>query len=244
MPCVLLIDDDEAFGRAMMRSIQRQGHTALWSKSYAQAKALLSASTTPRIGYALVDDRLPDGSGLDLLDLLEALQPRPLSVLLSAFCTLERALAALRVDRLLLPKPDTPSRMLELLSVLEARQSASSRAIRQLHEGGTHISFGPFTLASQGLRAPTGTIPLHKPSLAILRFLIDRSERFTSAADIARDLLGRRDDAGQALARRQIADTRRALGEYSWLIQTTPKQGYRVAERAFVSPNGSLAEHE
>jgi hypothetical protein len=137
----------------------------------------------------------------------------------------ERAHFALQHGQILLPKPRDLAQILDLLALLQ--RTGTPRIVPRL---------GPNTLAGEeedwildddGLRTPTGFIPLGRPSRAILNALM-RSPGFVSSTDLAR-ALDRRDYAGPAMVRRRIADTRRALGEYSWLIESLPKHGYRLA---------------
>lgn len=234
VPHLLLVDDDKMFGRAMVRALSVHGCSVTWARSCAEAREVIEADGGLRLYYAIVDDRLGDGFGLELLPMLDALRPRPRTVLISAHLSAERAIAALRAKRVILPKPRTPSELIELLAVVEERViSVENHASSSTCGRG----FGAFALNAQGLLTGTGFLPLPRASLAVLRFLLSRSDCFLSAAEVARDFLGRRDEAGQALVRRQIANLRRSLGPQAWIVESVPKLGYRIDPRA-LDPQG------
>lgn len=233
-PDVLLVEDNILSARSIVRILAHAGHVVLWVQSCTEARHLLTANPAPTFAYALCDDHFADGSGLDLLPLLDALDPRPATVLYTAFISEHRLLAAFRAGRTLLAKPTTPAGLRELLSILDQKRTADPDRLGEpsaVH--GEEHAFGAFALASQGMRTAEGFVALHVNSIAILRFLLVRSLRFTTGAEVARELLGRRDSAGAALARRRIADARRALGPHHWLIESVSKRGYRIDPRAF-----------
>jgi ActR/RegA family two-component response regulator len=215
---VVLVDDDRCFGRALARDLELRGLTVLWLRSFGAAAAGLSASSDT-FRYALVDDLLGDGYGVDLLPLLDARSPPPATALFTADVSTARALQVLRAGRTLLPKPATRDEIGTLLQTLDqlGRQVAPR--------------FAPqLTLDSHGLGTPTGYVLLPRTALLLVRYLATRAERFTPASEVAANLLNRRDAAGAVLIRRHVADARRVLGPYSWLIASDPKRGYRIAQ--------------
>jgi DNA-binding response OmpR family regulator len=222
---LLLVEDDPVYGRALIRALSGGGFSTHWAQTCAEARRMIANG--PSLSYALVDDRLGDGFGLDLLPLLDALRPKPCIALVSAHLSAERAMAALRADRLALPKPVTPAGVLELLALLERRQLVRSASLDRL-------VFGAFVLDAEGLRAPDGLRPLCASSIALLRYLLMREpDGYLKAADIAVRLLNRRDSAGHDLVRRQVANLRRSLGPHAWLVASVAKRGYRIDPRAF-----------
>lgn len=227
--CCLLVEDDPVFGRSMMRVLSNRRFTTLWARSCDDARKILESEAPPRLRYALVDDRLPDGSGLDLLPLVDRLEPAPRVALFSAFFSRERALAALQAHRVLLPKPTEPSQLRHLLAALDGFESTSSAPDLDATPYKQHDDREHLILTTEGLRTHTDLLPLRGPARETLCFLIERRGRLASSAEIARELLRRRDTAASDLVRRRVADLRRALGPYGWLIESIPKCGYRIA---------------
>lgn len=234
---VLLIEDDCVFGRSTMRALSDRGVFVTWVESCAEARALASKRAVPSFDYVLVDDQLGDGFGLEILPLFEAFRPPPRIALLSAHPSSDRALAALRAHRALLPKPRTPSEWMELLAILDD----SETPVEQPSQGISEQVFGGFRLEQRGLHTPTGFLPLGRASTAMLRFLLSQTGDFLTAAEVAREFFRRNDEAGQALVRRQIANLRRSLDCYAWVVASLPKRGYRIDPRAFDPAAGNAA---
>jgi len=61
---VLVVDDDKAFGRFAMAALESRGHDVDWAGCIQQALGSLCAS---RYDVVIIDLRLPDGNGLQLL---------------------------------------------------------------------------------------------------------------------------------------------------------------------------------
>jgi two-component system KDP operon response regulator KdpE len=83
----LLIVDDHDMSRSLLHAIISRSQHALLKEartsdaaSLAEARAALTAG---RFDVVLLDVHLPDGSGLDLLSDLTALQPRPVVIALT-----------------------------------------------------------------------------------------------------------------------------------------------------------------
>ena len=62
-----LVEDDELYARAMVRALASEKIETEWVRTWAAAMERLSACTQKPWDYAIVDDRLPDGYGLELL---------------------------------------------------------------------------------------------------------------------------------------------------------------------------------
>ena len=70
-PVVLVVDDDPTVGRLVRLSLEIDGVTVLAAESLAEARPLLR----PELRAIVLDRRLPDGDGLDLLGDIEASCP-------------------------------------------------------------------------------------------------------------------------------------------------------------------------
>ncbi|SIQ95309.1 two-component system, OmpR family, response regulator [Rhizobium sp. RU35A] len=66
---VLLVEDDELLGDAVKTHVARQGHAVDWAQNLDDAEANLAAA---RFDLILLDLRLPDGFGIDILKRLRA----------------------------------------------------------------------------------------------------------------------------------------------------------------------------
>ena len=92
LPRALIVDDDQGFLLGLAELVRREGFAVSSAGSLKQAREEL-ATSTPDI--LLVDLRLPDGSGLDLLDGFEP-TTAPEVVLITGSASLETAVDALR----------------------------------------------------------------------------------------------------------------------------------------------------
>jgi PAS domain S-box-containing protein len=69
VPGVLVVEDDDAVARVLGIMIRRDGHTVTRASTLAEARTTLA---TQKPSVILLDMKLPDGSGLDLLDEIAA----------------------------------------------------------------------------------------------------------------------------------------------------------------------------
>ncbi len=121
-PRLLLVEDETLFAQAVMRRVARAGWQSRLAASLAQARAALAAETPDLV---LLDLRLPDGNGLDLLPALRALADHPPPVVvLTAHAEVRDAVAAMKQGAAdYLRKPvDLDELVLALERVLEAER--------------------------------------------------------------------------------------------------------------------------
>jgi two-component system OmpR family response regulator len=78
---ILLVEDDPGLGRGVREYLGLHGHQVTWARSIADAEQRLVAG---RIDLLLLDLRLPDGSGLDLLRALRQAGDRRATIILTA----------------------------------------------------------------------------------------------------------------------------------------------------------------
>jgi two-component system response regulator RegA len=92
-PSLLLVDDDAPLRRSLQRAMERRGFRVLAVDSL---QAGLDLAHTVRPEYAVVDLRLEDGSGLDLVRRLRELHPRVRVVILTGYGNIATAVAAVK----------------------------------------------------------------------------------------------------------------------------------------------------
>ncbi|HJV89021.1 MAG TPA: response regulator [Holophagaceae bacterium] len=90
---LLLVDDDAPYRARLAQALRKRGLEVVEAEDPAAALELALAS--PPQG-ALVDLRMPGGSGLDLVARLAALEPRPVIVVLTGYGSIPTALEAVR----------------------------------------------------------------------------------------------------------------------------------------------------
>lgn len=90
-PHLLIVDDEVVFADALAAYFRRDGYAVTTAYTLAQATLAVDRMEADAI---LLDVRLPDGSGLDLLDTLDA--PKPPVVVLTAYGDVPLAVDAMQ----------------------------------------------------------------------------------------------------------------------------------------------------
>jgi DNA-binding NarL/FixJ family response regulator len=78
-PIILVVDDDHLVRRSLVRALERQGFEVRAACDVATSAEILKRE--PRVAGAILDYHLPDGTGLDVLENLIAVQPRPVLIM-------------------------------------------------------------------------------------------------------------------------------------------------------------------
>ncbi|MCC5871610.1 MAG: response regulator [Gammaproteobacteria bacterium] len=113
---LLLVDDDAVFRDVLGAALRRRGFEVRVAADVAAARGMLEGFHPQR---AIVDLKLPDGSGLELVARLAALDPAPRVLVLTGYASIATAVEAVKLGAVnYLPKPATPE---EMLAALEQR---------------------------------------------------------------------------------------------------------------------------
>ncbi len=91
---ILLVDDDEVFRERLARALRERGYTVATAADH---EAALAAARGAAIDFAVIDLRMPDGSGLALLEPLRVLAPSARFVMLTGYGSIASAVDALRL---------------------------------------------------------------------------------------------------------------------------------------------------
>lgn len=90
---LLIVDDDTTFLARLSRAMERRGFEVVQADSVAAGVAAVRRAP-PR--YAVVDLRLGDGSGLDVVGTLQELRPEARIVMLTGYGNIATAVAAVK----------------------------------------------------------------------------------------------------------------------------------------------------
>lgn len=91
---LLILDDDEPFRRRLARAMEKRGFKPAALASVAAGRAFCTA-TPP--AYAVVDLRLEDGTGLDVVEVLRSKRPEAKVVVLTGYGAIATAVAAVKI---------------------------------------------------------------------------------------------------------------------------------------------------
>ncbi len=93
-PSLLLVDDDEIFLNRLARAMEKRGFQVTRAISVAEARTALD-SFAP--AFAVVDLRLEDGNGLDIVDALREARADARIVVLTGYGAIATAVAAVKM---------------------------------------------------------------------------------------------------------------------------------------------------
>lgn len=111
---LLLVDDDHSFRQRLELTLSRRGYDVTAAESVAEARAL-AAKVQPT--HAVLDMKLEDGTGLDLVSELRAMRPEIRIVMLTGYGNLTTAVAAIKAGAVdYLAKPADPDDIIKALS--------------------------------------------------------------------------------------------------------------------------------
>lgn len=93
-PTLLLVDDDESFVKRLAKAMEKRGFVTETAQSVAEGRA--KAITRPP-AYAVVDLRLEDGNGLEVIEALREKRPNCRIVVLTGYGAIATAVAAVKI---------------------------------------------------------------------------------------------------------------------------------------------------
>ena len=91
---LLLVDDDEPFLRRLTKAMEKRGFKVESAGSVAAGRAIATARPP---AYAVVDLRLTDGNGLDVVEVLHETRPDCRVVVLTGYGAIATAVAAVKI---------------------------------------------------------------------------------------------------------------------------------------------------
>ena len=127
MPRLLLVDDDEDFLRMLSRALVRRGLEVIAAPGAEQARSMLSEAPCP--DYAVVDLKLGQASGLNLVQELKTRCPTMSIVMLTGYASIATAVEAVKLGAVnYLAKPATVD---DILTVLSQSAGAGASAMQE-----------------------------------------------------------------------------------------------------------------
>jgi two-component system, response regulator RegA len=117
---LLLVDDDESFVKRLAKAMEKRGFVPETAESVAAGRAI-ALTRTP--AYAVIDLRLEDGNGLEVVETLREKRPDCRIVVLTGYGAIATAVAAVKIGAIdYLSKPadadDVTNALLAMKEVL------------------------------------------------------------------------------------------------------------------------------
>lgn len=91
---LLIVDDDEPFLRRLARAMEKRGFAPETADSVAAGRAIATARPP---AYAVIDLRLGDGNGLDVVEVLREKRPDSKIIVLTGYGAIATAVAAVKI---------------------------------------------------------------------------------------------------------------------------------------------------
>ena len=100
---LIIVDDDLPFRERLSRSMQKKGFNV---ENFSNSLETIKRISVKKFDYAIVDMRLEDGSGLELIKKMKEKNPNTKSLLLTGYGNIATAVAAIKSGAIdYLPKP-------------------------------------------------------------------------------------------------------------------------------------------
>ncbi|SMO72047.1 ActR/PrrA/RegA family redox response regulator transcription factor [Paracoccus laeviglucosivorans] len=93
-PSLLLVDDDDIFLNRLARAMEKRGFIVSRAASVAEAQSIVAAAPP---AFAVVDLRLEDGNGLDVVDALREARQDARIIVLTGYGAIATAVAAVKM---------------------------------------------------------------------------------------------------------------------------------------------------
>lgn len=111
---LLIVDDDLPFRDRLSKSMEKKGFLV---ESFSNSKQATLRISEKEFDHAIVDMRLEDGSGLELIKLIQSISPKTRSLLLTGYGNIATAVAAIKSGAIdYLPKPAEIDQIYEALT--------------------------------------------------------------------------------------------------------------------------------
>ena len=91
---LLIVEDDRAFLQRLARAMEKRGFQTETAESVADAKMKVEARPP---AYAVVDMRLEDGNGLDVIEAIRARRPEARAIILTGYGNIATAVSAVKL---------------------------------------------------------------------------------------------------------------------------------------------------
>ena len=220
MSRILLVEDDASLGRTLAERLTRDGLQVSWVQTVAGARELLRS---PAWDLAILDVKLPDGSGFGLARVIKKQSVTPI-MFMTALHSAEDRLQGFEIGAdEYLPKPfHLREFILRVRRLLTMRSAPQVRRVRD-----RLIDLDRMTVSQPG----GSVVSLQVRDSRVLKLLLDAAPRPVDRADILNQVWGEDRFPTQRAVDNAIVRLRQALADPNGdLIVSVRGVGYRWAE--------------
>ena len=170
---LLIVDDDKAFVQRLARAMEKRGFVTETAESVAEARAKVE-SCGP--AFAVVDMRLEDGNGLDVIELLHARRPEARAIVLTGYGNIATAVTAVKLGAIdYLSKPaDADDVYAALMQKQDERAAPPENPMSADRVRWEHIQRG-YELCDRNVSETARRLNMHRRTLQ--RILAKRAPR-------------------------------------------------------------------
>jgi two-component system response regulator RegA len=170
---LLILDDDRPFRERLARAMQARGFEVLVAETVREGMAIAKERSP---AYAVIDLKLEDGNGLDVVEILHETRPNTRVVVLTGFGNIATAVAAVKFGAIdYLPKPaDADDIMAALLAAPGAKPTPPENPMSADRVRWEHIQ-RVYELCGHNVSETARRLNMHRRTLQ--RILAKRSPR-------------------------------------------------------------------
>jgi two-component system response regulator HydG len=170
MGIILIIDDNDTIREGLAHTIRKMGHTALAAKNGADGLATFKARGD--VDFVITDLKMEGMDGVEVLRQLTALDPETITMIITAYGTVETAVEAMKLGAFdFLTKPFAPEvvrlkveRALELRGARRAKAKVEAQNDYLRAEAEHKYHFAELVGDAQGMRQVFGTLSKVAPT--------------------------------------------------------------------------------
>ncbi|WP_341988105.1 ActR/PrrA/RegA family redox response regulator transcription factor [Azorhizobium sp. AG788] len=170
---VLIVDDDKSFLQRLARAMEARGFVVTTAESVAEGLAHVEQSAP---AYAVVDMRLGDGTGLDVISALKKHRPHARAIVLTGYGNIATAVTAVKLGAVdYLAKPaDADDVMAALMATTDHKPSPPENPMSADRVRWEHIQ-RVYELCGRNVSETARRLTMHRRTLQ--RILAKRAPR-------------------------------------------------------------------
>ena len=223
---LFIIEDDKPFRERLTTSFQRKDFTVTAAASKKEALDVLAGNN---FNYAIVDLRLGDGSGLDVIKVIKEQNPECRTVILTSYGNIATAVSSVKLGADdYLTKPFNPREL-----TIRARNILSRIGQNKVESIESIIKFNQWTLDgnSRQMTSPEGGIvAIPRGEYRALRLLIENAGQIVTRQQLIKEMTGRdlrSNDRTVDVTIRRLRKHFESIEGATEMINTIHGEGYR-----------------